>query len=197
MSILNKVLYHIFKTILRVLYFIIYHPKIYNKEYIPSKGPVVIIGNHVNNLDPCNVAISTKRMVFFLAKKELFTPWYGFFFKAVGCISVDCDNKSHSSTVSAINCLKQGDAVGLFPEGAVKKDDNLVLQPFKNGAIKMAKEANCPIVPFAIIGKYKPFINDLKIIYSKPVDVTNMSYEEANKFLYDTIYDLIIKNKGN
>ena len=43
----------------------------------------------------------------------------------------------------------------------------------------MAKETNCPIIPFVIVGKYRPFINNLKVIYSEPMDVTNLSYEEG------------------
>lgn len=187
--------YFIFKNLLRLIYFIIYHPRIYHKEYIPKDGPVVIAGNHVHIFDPCNVAVSTSRMVHFLAKSELFKPWYGFFFRSVGCISVDCDHKSHSSTEAAINYLKQGYAIGIFPEGQVKIDKSLVLQPLKNGAIKMAKETNCPIVPFVIVGKYRPFINNLKVIYSEPMDVTNLSYEEANKQLFDRMYNLIIENQ--
>lgn len=192
---LDKTHYHNYRRIITALYPILFNVKVFNKEFIPKDGPVIIVGNHVNNLDPCNVIISTKRMVSFLAKSELFSPWYGFIFRNAKCISVDCDHKSHDSTVEAINRLKMGEAVGLFPEGAVKKDDSIVLQPFKNGAIKMAKETNCLIVPFAITGEYKLFTGKIKVVYSKPINVTKMSYKDANKLLYDTIYNLIIENQ--
>lgn len=191
----NRISYTVFKYIIRLLYFIIYHPKVINKEYIPKDGNIIIAGNHVNNLDPCNIIYSTNRMVSFLAKSELFQPLLtGWMFKAAGCISVNCDGKSHDSTVEAIERLKNKEAVGIFPEGQVKRDDSLILQPMKNGVIKMAKETDSLIVPFAIIGKYKLFFNNLKIVYGKPIDVRHMEYEEANSFIFDTIYKLIIDN---
>ncbi len=193
---LNKKHYYVYQKIINILYPAIFNVKVYNKEFIPQTGNAIIIGNHVNNLDPCNVIISTKRMVSFLAKSELFEPWYGFVFRNAKCISVDCDHKSHESTVEAIRRLNMGELVGLFPEGAVKRDDSIVLQPFKNGAIKMAKETNSPIIPFAIVGKYKAFTGKLKVIFSEPIDISEMSYEEANKLLYDKIYNLIIENEN-
>lgn len=191
----NKLYYVLLRPILIVLYKVLFHPKYINKELIPEKGRIILAGNHINNLDPCNVLTSTKRHVYFLAKSELFKPWYGFIFRSAGCISVDCDHKSHDSTIKAIELLNDNEAIGIFPEGQVKKDPNIILQPFKNGVIKMAKETNSLIVPFALVGKYKLFKNNLKVIYSKPVDITNMEYEEANKYLYDIIYNLIIENK--
>lgn len=185
---------HALKYLVKVLYPIIFRAKFINTEYIPEKGRVIIMSNHVNNLDPCNILCSTKRHVYFLAKSELFKPWYGFAFKAAGCISVDCDHKSHESTVQAINLLNEDEAVGIFPEGRVKREDDIVLQPFKMGVVKLAKETGSLIVPCAIIGKYKMFKKGLKVVYGKAVDIKDMSYEEANKYLYDIIYKLLIEN---
>lgn len=192
----NKLYYIVLRPILKFLYFVLYHPKYIHTENIPPQGRILLAGNHVNVKDPCNVLCSTKRHVYFLAKSELFVPWYSFVFKSAGCISVDCDHKSHDSTEKAIEQLNDDEAVGIFPEGQVKKDPSLILQPFKNGVIKMAKETDSLIVPFAIIGKYKLFFNNLKVVYGKPVDVKDMSYEEANKFLFDTIYKLIVENSN-
>lgn len=192
----NKFYYIILRPLLKFLYFILYHPKYINKDYIPKNGRILLAGNHVNIKDPCNLLCSTSRHVYFLAKSELFKPWYSFVFKSAGCISVDCDHKSHDSTIKAIALLNEDEAVGIFPEGQVKIDQSLILQPLKNGVIKMAKETNTLVIPYAIVGKYRLFFNNLKVVYGKPLDLKDLSYEDANKLLYDTIYKLIVDNSS-
>ena len=186
--------YKFFRGLFRGLYFIIFHPKKVNRNLIPKEEPCIIICNHTSKIDPCSIATSTPRVINFLAKSELFAGWYGFMFRAVGCISVNCDGDSHSSTQQAIEYLKEGRAIGLYPEGQVNRTDDQILLPFKNGCIKMAKEANCKIVPACLVGRYTPFINNLKVVFGEPIDVTNLSYEDANKLLYDTVYKMLIEN---
>ena len=193
---LTTIGYYFFRTLIKILYFILYHPKKINKHYIPKQGRVIIACNHISTLDPCNIITSTPRQMFFLAKQELFKGPFSFFFKSTGCIPVNREAKSHSSTVSAIEKLNKDKIVAIFPEGRVKMEDDVVLGPLKNGFIKMAKETNSLVVPCAIVGKYRLFFNNLKIIYSEPIDITNLSYEDANKMLYDIIYNLIIENQN-
>lgn len=186
--------YKFLRGLLIGLYNIIYHPKRVNVDKIPKEGPCVIICNHTSKIDPCSIATSTNRMINFLAKSELFAGWYGGFFRAAGCISVNCDGNSHSATTKAIEYLKEGRAIGLYPEGEVNRTKDKILLPLKNGCIKMAKEAKCVIVPACLVGKYRPFINDLKLVFGDPIDVTEMSYEDANKLLYDTMYKMLVDN---
>ena len=53
----------------------------------------------------------------------------------------------------------------------------------------MAKETNATIVPFAITGKYKFINNNLTVTFFKPFKVDNMSLEEANEKLRNTILE--------
>ena len=82
--------YKIARPILGTLYRLYYNPKIIGIENIPKNGPIIIVGNHKHVMDQCNIIISTKRVVHYMAKKEYFdsrkTRW---FFKAAGCIPVN------------------------------------------------------------------------------------------------------------
>ncbi len=64
------------------------------------------------------------------------TTW---FFKAVGCISVDRSVHDGKAKGEAIETLKNGGAIGLFPEGTRNKTQEFLL-PFKFGAVSMAKK---------------------------------------------------------
>jgi len=111
-------LYKIGKTILAPIYKRHYKPVIIGSENIPNEGNAIIAGNHIHLYDQCNVIISTKRPIFYMAKKEYFDdPKTRWFFKGVGCIPVDRSKKDSEAVESAINVLKNKDLLGIFPEG--------------------------------------------------------------------------------
>lgn len=186
-------LYKIGKLILTPIFKFYYNPKIINKEYIPKDGPIVIVGNHKHLYDQCLTIIATKRGIHYMAKREYFdnkkTAW---FFKYTGCISVDRSKKDSEAVEQALNVLKDGGAIGLFPEGTRNKTDQLLL-PFKFGAVSMAKKMDAYLVPFAITGDYKFRSKNLTIRYGKPFKVTNMDLESANKKLYNCVKKLMTK----
>ena len=111
-------LYKVGKAILGPIYKRYYRPIIIGIENIPNEGNAIIAGNHIHLYDQCNVIISTKRPIFYMAKKEYFdnkkTKW---FFEGVGCIPVDRSKKDTDAVESAINVLKNKDLLGIFPEG--------------------------------------------------------------------------------
>ena len=194
----NKRIYNIYKYILGIIFLIYYRPKFINKDYIPKKGPIIICGNHIHLFDQCLPILSTKRMIHYMAKKEYFEGKFSWFFKSSGCISVDRQNKenAHKAKEEAIKLLKKGYAVGIFPEGTRNKTTEPLL-PFKMGAIKMAKETNATIVPFAITGKYKFWNNNLKITFLKPFKINDDDLEESNKYLRNTILNELKKVNQN
>ena len=61
------VAYRFFKAILGPLYRFWYNPKIIGKENIPKEGRFIIVGNHVHIMDQCNVVISTRRCLHYMA----------------------------------------------------------------------------------------------------------------------------------
>lgn len=189
----HKLGYTIFKTILGPIFKFWYNPKIIGKENIPKKGPIIVCGNHLHLMDQCSVIISTKRMIHYLAKKEYFDGPYAWFFKLSGCISVNRQIKDENAKNHAIELLKKGYAVGLFPEGTRNKTNQKLL-PFKYGAVSMASKTNTTIVPFGISGKYKFRSKDLTIRIGKPFEINNMTLEEANELLKEKITSLIDNN---
>lgn len=182
--------YIFFKTILGGIFKFWYNPKIIGQENIPETGPIIICGNHLHIMDQCSIIISTKRMVHYLAKKEYFDGPFAWFFKACGCISVNRRIKDNEASNHAINLLKQGYAIGLFPEGTRNRTKELLL-PFKFGAVSMASKTDAYIVPFGISGTYKFRSKDLTIRIGKPFKVGDMTYEQANDKLREKISSLI------
>ena len=186
--------YILLTPIMRILFRLYYNPKIINKEVIPKKGPILIVGNHKHVYDQCLTIMATKRPIHYMAKKEYFDSKFAWFFKLVGCISVNRSIKDTKATEQALEILNNNGAVGLFPEGTRNKTKDVFLLPFKYGTVSMAKKTNATIIPFGLTGDYKFRSKNLTIRYGKPFKINNMDLEIANKKLYKEVEYLMKKN---
>ena len=185
--------YIFLKTVLKFPFKLWYNPKIIGASNIPQKGAIIICANHKHLMDQCPILISTKRMVHYLAKKEYFDGKFAWFFKMAGCISVNRSIKDTEASNHAIELLKNGHVVGLFPEGTRNRTKDFLL-PFKFGAVSMAKKTDAYIVPVGITGEYKFRSKDLTIRIGTPFKVNNLSLEEANEKLKKEISSLMKQN---
>jgi 1-acyl-sn-glycerol-3-phosphate acyltransferase len=185
--------YIFLKTVLKFPFKLWYNPKIIGASNIPKTGATIICANHKHVMDQCPILISTKRMVHYLAKKEYFDGKYAWFFKMAGCISVNRSIKDTEASNHALELLKNGHAVGLFPEGTRNKTKEFLL-PFKFGAVSMAKKTDAYIVPVGITGEYKFRSKDLTIRIGKPFKVNDLSLDTANEKLKKEISSLMKQN---
>lgn len=188
----NKVLYKICKLIYSTLLKVLYRPTAIGTEYIFDEGPVIFAGNHRHAFDPVVVMTHTKRIVHYMAKESLFKGLHGLIFKEIGLIKVYRTRNNPAAVNEAVEILKQGGAVGIFPEGTRNKTDEELLK-FKHGAVAIAKESGAPIIPFAIKGEYKLFRKKLIIEFGNPVDVRDMEIEEANDYIRNEVLNLLRK----
>lgn len=188
----NKVLYNICKLIYTTLLKILYRPKVIGKENIPEDGAIIFAGNHRHAFDPVVVMTHTKRFVHYMAKESLFKGFHGFLFKQIGLIKVYRTRNNPEAIESAVELLKNGGTLGIFPEGTRNRTNEELLK-FKHGAVTIAKQSGSKIVPFAIKGEYKVFSNKLIIEFGKPIDVSNMETEKANDYIRNEVLNLLRK----
>lgn len=184
----SPILYRLVRPLGVTLFRGIFRPRVIGKENIPKTGGVVLAGNHKFVLDCLAVAIATRRCVHFLAKYEIFkykfTNW---FMTNCGIIPVHRQRKDHDALVAAKQYLKDGEVIGIFPEATIIKPEGVNLLPFKIGAVKMAYDTKCPIVPFTINGSYIPFRGRLEIIFHEPYYITGEDLAEENDKLRERV----------
>lgn len=197
---MDCILYRILRFIGRPIFKILYLPKYIDRINIPKKGPVILAGNHTNNLDAFIMIGGSTRVAHILAKKELFknklTNW---FFRSMGCIPVDRKATDGKAKKESIKVLESGKCIGIFPEGTINRtkgtETEVVILPFKYGAVSMAQKTNAFIVPFAITGKYKLFKRSIQIRYGKPYKVRH-DIETENKKLMDIVSKMIMEDEN-
>lgn len=182
--ILYKILIPIDKLFIKL-----YCPTYLGIENIPKNEAVILAGNHTSKLDPLLLMSSTNRCIHFLAKIELFKGIKRIFFKNLGIIPVDRSKKNPEAINMANEYLQNNMVIGIFPESTINKTKNIIM-PFKYGAVKMAKNTNCYIVPFAITKKYKLLKKSVTISFGKPYKITD-SIEKENKKLENKVINLI------
>lgn len=182
--------YTFLRNILKIPFKLWYNPKIIGASNIPESGTLIICANHRHMMDQCPILISTKRMVHYMAKKEYFDSKFAWFFKMAGCIPVNRSIKDENAKNKAIELLKKGYAIGIFPEGTRNRTKEKLL-PFKYGAVSMAQKTNAYLLPVGISGEYKFRSKNLIIKIGKPFKIENMKLEEANQLLKEKILELI------
>jgi len=184
---MNNRLYQFIRKITTFLLKLIYGIKIINKDYIPENGPIIFVGNHKHNYDGISLMSTTKRPISFLAKKELLDK-HGWLFSRLGIIPVNRNTKNKEAIEKAVSVLNNGGVIGIFPEGTFNKTEYIV-RPFKYGAVKISSMTHAPIVPFAIVGEYKRFRRNIKIVFGKPYyvedkrDLTKENIKLMNKVI--------------
>ena len=123
-------------------------------EKIPRDTKYLLVANHRSNFDPITcLAKFGKNDLVFVSKPENFSlPIAGGWIHHAGFMAIDRENPKNALVTinKAADYLKnQVVSVGIFPEGTRNKTTEPLL-PFKNGALKIATKAQCPIVVAAM-----------------------------------------------
>jgi 1-acyl-sn-glycerol-3-phosphate acyltransferase len=123
-------------------------------ENIPLTGPLIVAPNHNSFFDPFFCAAVVPRRMYFLALKPFFTvPVIGPLMTKAGGYPVDPDEGGAGSAREVLSLLKQGAALGMFPEGTRSYDGKL-LEP-KAGVGLLVAGSAAAVVPVKITGAFE------------------------------------------
>ncbi|MAV59959.1 MAG: hypothetical protein CND89_03085 [Marine Group II euryarchaeote MED-G38] len=159
-------------------------------EKIPKKGPMIIVGNHISNIDPIVKIMGIGRPVHYLAKEGHFTKEPNrTIMKLTGQIETFRDNGARDALARASDVLESGLCLGLFPEGTRSRNTSPpFLQNGKTGVARLsASFPDIPVIPMALIGTrdmMKPGDNIIKIW--KKIEVNIDEPITFNQWLIDS-----------
>ncbi len=178
------------------------------EEHVPKDKAVLYVGNHTSFFDVILTYVRVPRPTGYISKKEFGKiPLLSTWMKFLHCQFLDRnDLKSGVRMILAcVDLIKRGISVCVFPEGTRNKTPDTLL-PFHSGSLKIAKKANCPIVPMAINNSSAlfemqfPKIKKAHVIleYGKPYYITDLDPEDQKHigdYVQNQLQTMYNKNK--
>lgn len=131
------------------------------EENVPDEA-VLFVGNHRSYFDILLTYSRCRRLTGYVAKKEMEKyPSLSTWMKRLYCLFLDRDNPKEGlkTILQAIEYVKQGISICIFPEGTRNGGDELTMLPFKEGAFKIATKTGCPIIPISMNNTAEIFEN--------------------------------------
>lgn len=158
----------------------------------------VIVCNHTSSVDPWFVQLAMDRCAhWMIAREYVVMPYLSWVFRTLGSIPVRRGGVDTEATKLAIHYLKQGDLVGMFPEGRINTTDDFLI-PGRPGVALIALKARVPVIPCYVSGApyngnefgcfLMPANAHLKI--GQPIDISEYYGREGEK---KVIEDLTIR----
>jgi 1-acyl-sn-glycerol-3-phosphate acyltransferase len=137
-----------------------------NGEKIPATGGCVVAVNHISHLDPMTLGFflyDHGRLVRYLTKDALFhTPVLKYIVRDAKQIPVRRMTEGAASAFdAAVEAVKDGECIGVYPEGTITKDPDQWPMRGKTGAARIALATGCPVIP---VGQWG--VQDLLPAYS-------------------------------
>ncbi|MBM3157395.1 MAG: 1-acyl-sn-glycerol-3-phosphate acyltransferase [Chloroflexi bacterium] len=139
--------------------------RVEGKENVPRHGPLIVVANHLSNIDPPLLGASVPRSVCFMAKQELFRSSFSrFIVGAYGAFPVRRGELDRDAFRQALGILRKGQALGMFPEG--KRSFARQLLPIQPGTSFIAARSGAPVLPVGISGSEQ--VKGISVIIQRP-----------------------------
>lgn len=200
--------FHIVKWVFKVVLFMS-GTKVTVKglENIPKDEPVLYIGNHRSVFD---IILGYRYIPYrtgFVSKKEVKSkPFLAQWMWFMNCLFLDREDikAGLQMILDAIELIKSGVSVFIFPEGTRSKVEGEMLE-FKEGSFKIATKSGCPIIPVAFSGTSALFEDQLPKVrpghvtveFCKPIYPKELSRDEQKtlgKYTQGIIKETLEKN---
>jgi 1-acyl-sn-glycerol-3-phosphate acyltransferase len=119
--------------------------RVRGKYRLPKSGGVLVLANHLADVDPIFVQLASSRPVYFMGKSELFEmPVLGRVMRMFRAFAVKRGEPDREAIKRAVAYLKAGCVVCVFPEGQLSESGEL--QELKPGVALMVRMAECPVI---------------------------------------------------
>lgn len=177
------------------------------EENIPDEA-VLFVGNHRSYFDILLTYSRCRRPTGYVAKKEMEKyPGLASWMRRLHCLFLDRKDPKEGlkMILQAIDYVRNGISVCIFPEGTRNTGEELTMLPFRDGALKIATKSGCAIIPVSmnntaeIFENHMPKIKKTHVVieYGKPIYPDQLDKEtkkHIGEYVEKVISDTIRKN---
>jgi len=157
----------------------IYRIEVVGADRLPATGPVVVASNHESWIDGIILGAAIPRELRFVAKAELWqSRLLSWMLDGLGAIPIERDRSDYLAGARVLQALEAGQAVVIFPQGAVHGD-----RSWKQGAAHAALLTGALLVPVCLIGTARALSRGkigfprLRVIIGEPITVARAPEE--------------------
>lgn len=177
------------------------------REQIKKRTSYIYVSNHTSFLDIPGIRLLIPGEFRPIAKRELLKiPVFGFIVRAATVVVDRSNAQSRKQSMEALlEILKGGISILVFAEGTQNRTQE-ILQPFKDGAFRIAVDSQLPIVPIVVVGAgplmppgtltIKP--GKIKVIAGEPISVTGFTTSDVQTLkqqVFDTMLEIYKKHR--
>jgi 1-acyl-sn-glycerol-3-phosphate acyltransferase len=138
------------RTLSRTLFKLLAQVEVIGGDRLPQKGPIILAGNHVAELETLMMMAYTPGLVEFIGTGDIpFDPNYAFLANAYGLVPINRGNLDRKGLKQALSVLQQDGILGIFPEGGTWDPAQMQAQP---GIAWLSYKAQAPILPIGFGG---------------------------------------------
>jgi 1-acyl-sn-glycerol-3-phosphate acyltransferase len=194
---MRSFLYLLAKFIGFFVYNVFFLIEVKGRENFPEKGGFIVASNHLSYLDPPTIGFVCPRKLYYFAKSSLFEiKILSFLVRSLGAIPIDREDPMPIVLKRAVDILRRGEGLVIFPEGTRSKDG--LIKDGKPGVGFLAIKSKVPVIPLRLIGTDKALpinskfirLKKIKVIVGKPLYFKEESYEEIAKRVIEAIKEL-------
>ncbi|PYL51471.1 MAG: hypothetical protein DMF32_00910, partial [Verrucomicrobia bacterium] len=152
---MKTAMYHAGKLLVRFVFGCVARIHVIGRENARCADGFLLASNHISHFDPFLISLPVRRKIDWMTMAEFFRlPALGFFLRSIGAFPAERDRADLKTIRAAINRLRTGRIVGLFPEGGIRDGARSLLEgaPLRPGAATLAQIADVPVVPCVILG---------------------------------------------
>ena len=152
---METAMYHAGKLLVRFVFGSVARVQVLGRENANLAGGFLLASNHISHFDPFLIGLTVQRKIDWMTMAEFFRPRaLGFFLRSIDAFPAERDRADLKTIRTAIDRLKSGRIVGIFPEGGIRDGARSLLEgaPLRPGAATLAQIAGVPIVPCVILG---------------------------------------------
>ena len=169
--------YDISRWLSRLTMTVLFRARVWGAENVPERGGVLVASNHQSFADPPLVGAPLRRRAHYMARSSLFgVPGLGWVIARINAFPVQRGGVDRQAMRTAIELMRQGQVLILFPEGTRSVDGEV--QAFSGGFALLAARAGVPIVPAAVYGAFGvwprhrplPWPGVVHVAYGEPLE---------------------------
>lgn len=143
------------KLLVKLVFDCVARVYVLGRENVNRTAGFLLASNHISHFDPFLIGLNVRRKIDWMTMAEFFRPpALRLFLRSIDAFPAERDRADLKTIRTAIDRLKRGRIVGIFPEGGIRDGVRSLLEgaPLRAGVATLAQISNVPIVPCVVLG---------------------------------------------